>query len=487
MHTYRRYWPGLIAAVLTSIAVPVAAAAPQARLSQGTVVITHVSVVDVMTGRLLPDRTVLIQAGRIVRVGPTKAMIAPLGARRIEGKGRFLMPGLFDCHVHLNNPEREARMLVANGVIFVRDMGGVAAERFALRSRARRGDLFGLGIVCVGTILDGSPPYYGWSRACATPDEGRAAVREMKVAGADQIKVYSLLRPEVHRAICAEAKRLGLPTVGHVPDTLTLEEAIAPGQQGVEHLTGFASLLISLLPNFKPTPGEFDGGVWARYPEVDKDKLRARLRKLAATGAVQCPTLTLHAGQARILDVRTRNLWTQYAPPDDWHGWAEIPAQYTAYGRTQKAAFPHLQQTVLEMQRAGVPLLIGTDLANPGVLAGFGVHTEMRLWQEAGLRPAAVLRAATLIPARFLGVDADLGSVEAGKVASLVLTRKNPLEDIRNAAEVEAVFARGRYFGPGGPRSASAGGAGGGSGPFDRSEPHGTTGTARAGRSAGPL
>ena len=410
------------------------------------VAITHISVVDVKAGHLMLDQTVILSGERIVRVLPAGKAKTPPNATVIQGKGLFLMPGLFDAHVHLNNPEQDAKMLIANGVTFVRDMGGNLAERIAERRQARRGTFYGLEMACVGTILDGNPPYHAWSRACGTPEEGRAAVRESWAAGVDQIKVYSLLKPEVHRAICDEAKKLGLSVVGHVPDSMTLEEAVAAGQKGVEHLSRYASLLSTLLPDFKPVPGAFDGGIWERYPDVDKAQLRIRLRGLATAGSVQCPTLVLQAGQARILDQPTRALWQLYALPDDRRGWSEIPAQYALYGRSQAAAFPYLQQTVAELHRAGVPLLIGTDLANPGVLAGFSVHTEMQLWQQAGLRPVEILRAATLVPARFLGVEARLGTVAPGKTASLALTRKNPLQDIRNAAEIEAVFARGRYF-----------------------------------------
>lgn len=409
-------------------------------------VITHISVVDVKAGRLIPDQNVLLSGERIVSILPARTAKIPHGATIIKGNGRFLMPGLFDCHVHLNNPDRETRMLVASGVTFVRDMGGSMGERIAQRQQARRGDFHGLEVACVGTILDGDPPYHSWSRACGTPEEGRRAVQELKKAGVDQIKVYSLLKPNVHRAICEEAKRMGLKVVGHITDSMTLEAAISDGQQGVEHLSRYSSLLEALLPGFQPVPAEFDGGIWQRYPDVDKAQLHLRLKRLAAAGTVVCPTLVLHAGQARILDPTTKALWNQYALPDDRRDWNEIPARYAAYGKSQAAAFSYLQQTLVELSQAHVPLLVGTDLANPGILAGFSVHTEMQLWQAAGLQPVDVLRAATLVPARFLGVDARLGTVETGKTASLVLIRTNPLQEIRNAADIEAVFVRGRYF-----------------------------------------
>ncbi|MBC8136678.1 MAG: amidohydrolase family protein [Fibrella sp.] len=414
--------------------------------SNKTIAISNVTVIDVKLGRALPDQTVILSGNRIKSLGSSSKVKAPSGAIMIHGKGLFLMPGLFDSHVHLNNPERETKMLVANGIVFIRDMGGDTEERIAERKQAREGKFLGLEMICVGTILDGDPPYHSWSKKCATPEEGRAAVREMKAAGVDQIKVYSLLKPEVHRAICAEAKKQRIKVVGHVPDSMTLEQAISAGQQGVEHLSRFNSLLSSFLPSFQAISGDFDGGIWTQYPTVDKIKLRERLRTLAKAGAAQCPTLVLHAGQARILDEGTKSLWGLYALPDDRMGWDQIPPQYAAYGRSLASSFPYLQQTVVELQQSGIPLLIGTDLGNPGILAGFAVHKEMQLWQDAGLRPAEILRAATLTPAQFFGVASRLGTIEQGKTASLLLIRKNPLDDIRNAAQIEAVFARGNYF-----------------------------------------
>lgn len=435
---------GFAAATLCQFAA--ARADAPTRLAPQVTVITHVSVVDVRSGKLLPDRNVVISGERIMAVAPSARAIPPPRATVVEGKGRFLMPGLFDSHVHLNRPEAETRMLVANGVTLVRDMGGATALRLALRTKAKRGDFLGLEMLCVGTILDGKPAYHPWSKACGTPDEGRAAVRSLARAGVDQIKVYSLLKPDVHRAICEEAKRLNLKPVGHVPDSMTLEAAGTAGQLGVEHLSGYSSLLRALLPDFKAVPGQFDTGIWARYPDVDKTRLRARLQALAAAGMVQCPTLVLHQGQGRLFDARTKALWESYALPDDRKGWNETPPQYAEYGRSLQSAFPYLQQTVKAMQDAGVPLIVGTDLANPGIVAGFAVHTEMQLWQEAGLRPAQILRAATLTPAGFFGVAARLGTIEKGKTASFLLTRGNPLDDVRHASEIEAVWARGRYF-----------------------------------------
>ena len=428
-------------AVLLAVAPPAVA-----RAADEPVLITNVSVVDVGRGAVTPDRAVFVRNGAIEAVGATGAIKPAAGVRVVDGTALYALPGLFDAHVHLNDPDREARLLVANGVLFARDMGGPTDDRLAARARARKGELAGLGLVVTGTILDGSPPYHAWAAGCDTPEAGRAAVRALRQKGVDQIKVYSRLKPAVYRAILAEAKEQGLKVVGHVPDAVTLAEAAEAGQAGVEHLSRFETLFADLLPARPGPRGAFAGGAWERYGELDPGKLADRLKRVG--GVAQCPTLVLHHGQARVPpDARTKAAWAEYVDPPTLAGWTgPVPPQWAEYGRGLTAALPHLGRAVRDQHRAGVPLLVGTDLGNVGVLAGFAVHQEMLLWQEAGVPAPAVLRAATVEPARFLGVGDRYGAVAAGKTASFVLVRKNPLDDVRHAAEIEAVVAGGKLL-----------------------------------------
>ncbi|MCZ6597278.1 MAG: amidohydrolase family protein, partial [Planctomycetota bacterium] len=359
-------------------------------------------------------------------------------------------PGLFDAHVHLTaSVDTFAPMLVASGVTCVRDTGAPTDLILALRSRASGGGDVMPQIVCTGAIIDGDPPIWPFSEACDEPDEAREAVRKLAKAGVDQIKVYSLLDKEVYEAAVTEAHRLGLKVTGHIPAGVTVDEAIEAGQDCVEHLTGF-EMTVGRLAGWSPDPGETSPWAWfeawSEYPKIEQDKLRAFAKKIAAAGMHQCPTLVVAQGISRAVNPEEANADPRmvYVPAGVRSFWSG--PQYQAMGRGFSRARKHMQSMVGELHRAGVPLLVGTDLANPYVFAGFAVHEEMALFQEAGIPAADVLRAATIVPARFCGVADQLGTVTEGKVASLVLVRANPLDDVRNAAQIEGVFLRGRYF-----------------------------------------
>jgi imidazolonepropionase-like amidohydrolase len=410
--------------------------------------VRNVTVIDVEARKALGAQAVLVRGDRIEALR-TEPFEPPAGAKVVDGSGLYLMPGLVDAHVHYSSaPTNYGPLCVANGVTLVRDTGSDTRMILGLRAALAKGDSLGPELVCTGAIVDGAKPVWPFSKACATPDDARAAVRELHAAGVDQIKVYSRLLPEVYEAAVAEAHALGLKAIGHVPDGLSIMEALEAGQDGVEHLTGFELLIAENAPDLDIAAG---GGRretfahWLQYAKADQEALKAAYVEIADRGMVQCPTLVVMAGIAQAADASLRDeTMLAYAPPfmkSFWQG-----GTYEEFGRWTKQALPNMQAMVGELHRAGVTLITGTDLANPYVYAGFSLHEEMRLFQEASIPAADVLRAATIVPARFLGLDARLGTVAAGKTASMVLVRKDPLLDVRNAAEIEGVFLRGRYF-----------------------------------------
>ena len=410
--------------------------------------ITSVAIVDVEHGTVVPDQTVVVVGDRIEKVGPQSDVPIPSGLRSIDGRGLYLMPGLVDAHVHYYDPPVFGRLLLANGVVLVRDMGLPTDVILKVRDALNRGETLGPEMVATGAILDGSPPLIpSVSVGVATPEEGRAAVVEHARAGVDMIKVYSRLDRDVFLAIVEEADRQGLKVVGHVPDSVPIQAAAAAGLRSSEHFFGFEKLVASLLG--EPTPQEYagmgaDAPYLGRWRETDPAELQGAFRKLGTSGLTVCPTVvTFKTGMhtkafqtgsfegSEYVSQRVLDIWkSQWAGQSDlpdvvWRNWAAL---------------------VGELNRAGVPLLVGTDLIVPGVLPGFSVHEEMAIWQEAGIPPADVLRSATLVPARFMGLGDRLGSVGEGKTASLALVRANPLEDVRNAGQIEGVFLRGRYL-----------------------------------------
>jgi amidohydrolase family protein len=414
-------------------------------------VIAPVSVIDVVSGRAVPDQAVVIDGEKIAAVAAASSYVAPPGATRIDGAGKFLLPGLFDAHVHYVDPDTFGPLFLANGVVFVRDMGNPTEVIVSTRDRLNRGDLLGPEMICTGNIVDGVPPVWPFSEACDTPEEGREAVRELRAAGVDQIKVYSRLKKEVYQAVVAEAAAVELPAVGHIPESCTIDDAIAAGQASNEHMMGFGALLDRL------TPADVDRGedetrgkwpsrrFWLLYPKVDKAALAKELAKIAASGMVQCPTLVVNAGIASTVGMKgDADPRMAYVPGTLRAIWGGLPSE--SFGRFMQAAQPYMKGMVGDVARAGVPMMVGTDLANPYVFAGFAVHDEIGCLVEAGLSPAAALRAATIVPARFCGADRRLGTIEAGKVASMVLLAANPLEDVANTRKIDSVWLRGRRF-----------------------------------------
>jgi imidazolonepropionase-like amidohydrolase len=382
----------------------------------------HVTVIDVELGRARPDMTVLVSGDRIARVAPARAVRLPRGTDVIDGRGKFLIPGLWDMHVHMHATfemdERDtsgesffAPRFLANGITGVRSMFDSLAAMERLRASS------GLRIVASGPIVDGPRPYWPGSIACGTPEAGRAAVQRLKSEGADFIKVYSLLPPEVYLAIADEAKKAGIPFSGHVPNSVGVAGASDAGQKSVEHLFG---------------PPE------SYTPEL--------LAKLVKNGTWVAPTLSVLYAASRLGtadlpdDHRTANL-----PPVILQFWKQAQER----GKSQDAAarakqFEGHLRIVREMHGAGVRVLAGTDTPNPYVYPGSSLHDELGLLVKAGLSPLEALRAATSSAAEYLGKSAGFGSVGEGKAADLVLLDGDPLADIANTRRIRAVMLRGK-------------------------------------------
>ncbi len=413
------------------------------------IVIRDVSIVDVERGRIVPHQDVVVAEDRISQLRPTDVstdLSLPAGATVIDGSNRFLMPGLFDAHVHYTaGGETYGAMLIANGVTFVRDMGATTVTAVETRRALAEQDELGPEMIVTGAIVDGDPPVWPFSEPCAGPSRTRSAIGRLHAAGVDQIKVYSRLQPEDYRAAIDEAHRLRLKAVGHVPDGLTIEDAIAAGQDCVEHLSGFDAWIGEVLANEGDAPTARTFGHWFHTPNVDRDLIRDLARRIRAAGMAHCPTLAVMVGIGRADDESRQDPdMMQYVPAHLISFWRS--GSYAGFAPYARQAVPHMQTFVAELHRAGVTLLVGTDLANPFVYAGFAVHEEMSLLQGAGIPPRDVLAAATIAPARFFGVSDRLGTIAAGKTASMILTRENPLSDVGNASTIEGVFHRGRYY-----------------------------------------
>jgi imidazolonepropionase-like amidohydrolase len=417
------------------------------------VAITHVAVVDVERGRVLPDRTVLVRDGRIDDVGPAEAVRVPPGARIVDGRSRWLIPGLWDMHTHTVGPSSEQLLpvYVAYGVTGVRDMGTDLDVLRRERERVRAGQAVGPRIVMAGPILDGPigvampAAHRRWRIELTDPARARLVVDSIARAGADFIKVHERLSPAVYRAIADQARRARLPFAGHVPTAVGPRAAVDAGQGTVEHLVNVPL----------PCTRAESASLRARTPleaifgRCTSDDLAPLYRLFARSGLRHTPTLVVQQEIALRPEVQRVDPGERYVPLPVRAMMHEVgpfggpvPPDYVR--RRLRALFDKRVTQTGAMHRAGVPLLVGTDA--PAVAPGWSVHEELRLLVRAGLGPADALRAATLEPARWLRATDSLGAVARGRRADLVLLDADPLADIGNTTRIRLVVADGRVY-----------------------------------------
>jgi imidazolonepropionase-like amidohydrolase len=321
-------------------------------------------------------------------------------------------------------------------------------------------------MVVASNIFDGPKPIWPSSLGLETPQAARDAVRKAKSDGADFVKVYSKLSPEVFRAIALECKAQNIPFAGHLPSSVSAREASDLGQKTFEHLYGVLAdcatrrdeILAQRAALF--ASGKDLSALQKEFAELDRqsretfdESLAAGLfAKLNTNGTWQCPTLTvLHAiasldedafrndPRLKYVDAMTRLRWN---PKNDFRLKSLTKDDFAR----QKVAFARAVDCVGRLHRAGVPILAGTDELNPYVFPGFSLHDELALLVKAGLAPREALRAATLNPAKLLGKEATIGTVDVGKTADLVLLDADPLADIANTKKIRAVIVRGRLL-----------------------------------------
>lgn len=386
--------------------------------------ITHVTVIDATSAPACRDMTVIIANGRIATIGSSKRVRIPKGAQIIDATGKFLIPGLWDMHVHIGDEEFDRnsylRLFIANGITGIRIMDGAPAHHL-WRREVESGALLGPRMFIASGIIG-----FGES-SNISPEQAREEVRKARQEGADFIKVHDNVLRESYFALVAEAKRLGLSVAGHVPISITAAEASRAGQRSIEHLTGLA-------------PAETDSRLAGEWFTLFKKN-----------HTWQCPTLIMRHNYALLNDVSfTSDPRLKYVKPSWRARWLRMTREaetwMTEEATRRRETIRREDSLVGQMQRAGIGILAGTDDGNPYVFPGFSLHDELALLVGAGLTPMQALQAATLNPAKFLNKLNSLGTVEEGKLADLVLLDANPLNDIRNTKKIDAVIVRGRFL-----------------------------------------
>ena len=428
------------------------------RAQEPVLAITHVNLIDGTGSPAQADMTVIVEGKHILQIGKSDATPVPKATKIVDGRGKYLIPGLWDMHVHeifgawLPEDEKITPLLfVANGVTGVRDMGGDLEALKKWRARIAEGRLLGPRMIISGPMLDGPVPQFPSSEPVKDAAEGRRIVDELQKDGVDFIKIQSLVPRDGYFAAADEAKKDGIVFAGHVPDKVRATEASNAGQKSIEHLTGVFEGCSTVEDELMAAPrGPGRGRFLSTY---DPARAKALIVLFVKNQTWQVPTLYWERGEWLIEQTNSGpDPLAKYAPAawrvrawpmfatDISKGWSTDPIA------DRERFFRAELKMVGEMNRAGVPILAGTDTAaGVRVYPGFSLHEELELLVQAGLTPMEALQAATLSAGKYLGL-ADTGTIEKGKRADLVLLDSNPLADIKNTRKIQSVVLAGRYL-----------------------------------------
>jgi imidazolonepropionase-like amidohydrolase len=432
----------LIITACTSVILGFKSNPQKSAFQQKVFAIKNVNIIPMTSrGEVLRDATVVIKSGKIVSLnGPI-----PNNSNIIDAKGKWLIPGLIDMHVHVPTdgtfnttfPTRAAAIFtstqdvmtpfVANGVTTIFQLNALVGN-FGQRNEITRGDVIGPRMA-LAALIDGG----NGAGASNTPSDGRQSVRVAKAEGYEFIKVYSNLDIETYKAIVDEAHIQGMKVLGHIPNAFQgkIEEAFVPHFGMVAHAEEYA----------KQTKDYSDQDVW-RFAKLAKEN-----------GTWLSPTLIVMvriAEQTRTLD-SIRNLQSlQYVHPLIQSKWLTENKHYTGTSPKRVALNEKIvdfnNRLVKAFKEAGVPIVAGTDAGSSGVISGFSLHDELELLVRAGLTTEEALISATRLPATWLGIESKIGTIEAGKFADLILLNANTLDDIKNTRKIFGVFVNGRWL-----------------------------------------
>jgi imidazolonepropionase-like amidohydrolase len=407
-----------------------------------------VTVIPMDRERRLAGQTVLVRGDRIVEIGPSARVKVPEGSARVDGSGKYLIPGLAEMHAHIpggqasdSAVERTLFMYVAGGLTTVRGMLG-HPRHLELRDRAARGELLSPTIYAAGPSLNGN----------SIPDPAAAArtVEEQKAAGYDLLKIHPGVSRAAFDSLAATAHRVGIPFAGHVPEEVGLARAIEAGYATIEHLDGYIE---AMLREGAPVTAEQSAFFGLNLGEhLDESKLAGLVAATRKAGVWNVPTQVLLenlvlVGSAEELAQRPE---MRYVAPQTLAQWAEVKngmlAETGSTAASARRTIETRRRLIKALHAAGAGLLLGSDAPQIYNVPGFSTHRELESLVAAGLTPYQALETGTRNIARYFGTERETGTIEKGKRADLVLLDADPLADIRNTTRRAGVMLRGRWL-----------------------------------------
>jgi len=382
-------------------------------------ILERVNLIDMTRSEPRLEMTVVIEEDRIVKIKNYQAGKTTESDRIVNCEGKFLIPGLWDMHVHLSYyGETSFPKTVAHGVLGVRDCGGLLSEIDQWRKEISEGKRIGPTIIRSGSFLDGpkemSELRKGFTKIITSESQARSLAHSHKAQGVDFLKVHSRLDRDYFFVIAEEARNLGIPLVAHVPQQVTVLEASNAGVVSIEHAESFLGASLYVEPET-----ELAIATDAQFEKLQGTYGQALYEKIADNGTWVCPT--------RISLVRTfmdsRSLW-------------------------EKNLLTQLSEVTRGLHQAGVKMVAGSDFAftDGNIRPGLDLHAELELFVEIGMTPYQALQTATSHPAELLGLSKDWGTVEEGKLANLVLLDADPLAEISNTRKISAVVLKGAFL-----------------------------------------
>jgi hypothetical protein len=420
------------------------------------IIFCHVNVIDITKGIALSDMAVVISGEKITVVEKMGEIDNPKNALAIDATGKFLIPGLWDMHVHWYET-KYLPIFIANGVTGIRLMSG-AQKHFNWRKDIEAGKLIGPRVVIASPIVDGPNPLWPGSIIVTNQKQARQTVQEMKSKGADFIKVYTKLSKEAYFALADECSKEDFIFAGHVPYSVTVYEASKAGQRSLEHMTdiirGFSKQEAALCQKLLQVRRSYDSVFEKALDTFDDTKASSLCQTLLNNNTWLCPTLIYHN---RYFLCHNKSMYTdprlEYIPSflcEEWKHKHEM--RLKLYTKKRKSLSEKIFQKTLTtagfLKKSGLGHLVlaGTDTGNPHCIPGFSLHDELELLVQSGFTPAEALKTSTYNAARFLDQESLIGTIEEGKLADLVLLEANPLEDIRNTTKIITVVFNGKLY-----------------------------------------